>query len=283
MHVAIMFEKRKKERIFVGPICVYPFPSHLHDAAEFVTVRKGYLHMTVDGVPYHLEPNTILTVFPNAVHSYESASEDAEGISVAFVPESVEEFATVLKTQRPMNPLLKITDKTELLDSTLRRLEAISEEGKTSLLIPALIHLLVACLLDEMTLVPIENARNSQFLYDVLAYVNDHYTEDLSLDTISKTLGIGKNRISQFFSQTLHVNFRRFLNTLRIEKACILLQDPSLSIKEVGYMCGFENARTFHRLFQEDRSMTPKEFREQVNSGWMTVQDDEKEGEEVID
>ena len=281
--MALMFEKRKEERIFVGPVCVYPFPSHLHDAAEFVTIRKGYLHMTVDGVMYHLEPNTILTVFPNAVHSYESASEDAEGLSVAFVPESVEEFTTVLKTQRPANPLLKITEKTELLDSTIRRLEKIAEEGKPSLLIPALIHLLVACLLDEMTMVPLEYAKNSQFLYDVLAYVTDHYTEDLSLDSISKALGIGKNKISQFFSQSLHVNFRRFLNTLRIEKSCVLLQDPSLSIKEVGYMCGFENTRTFHRLFQEERNMTPREFREQVNSGWMTVQDSEGDRGKAID
>ena len=75
--------------------------------------------------------------------------------------------------------------------------------------------------------------------------------------------------------------FRRFLNTIRVEKACTLLQDSPMSIKEICYECGFESTRTFHRVFLEEQKMTPGDYRERMRTGWATIPDDDEEEEKT--
>jgi AraC family transcriptional regulator len=49
----------------------------------------------------------------------------------------------------------------------------------------------------------------------------------------------------------------------RIERARILLRDPSLSISEISLACGFTNQSHFTRLFRKHTGVTPKTYREQ--------------------
>jgi len=106
-------------------------------------------------------------------------------------------------------------------------------------------------------------------MYKVLYYIQQHSHENLTLDSVSKEMGVGRSHLSHLFSQKLNINFRRFLNAVRIEKACALLQDTPLSIKEVCYESGFANTRTFHRAFMDEQKMTPAQYRAQMRNRWL--------------
>ena len=269
--MTVLYENRREEHFFVGPACVYPYPPHLHDAVEIVILQKGHLHMTVNGKYYTLEPDTALVVFPNTVHSYESASEDAKGLCVAFVPEMIRDFTHSLKSMVPVSPFVKIRDCKPVLRDAVDMIARYSQEEKTPHLMLALIHLLLSAFFLNMEIIPVENVEERNELYRTILYIHQHFTENLNLETVSRETGISKNRISRFFSQDMRINFRQFLNTLRIEHSCMLLQDDDLSVKEICYQCGFENTRTFHRAFLEVQKMTPGEYREQMKNDWLTV------------
>ena len=50
-----------------------------------------------------------------------------------------------------------------------------------------------------------------------------------------------------------------------------MLQDPTRSIKEVCFECGYESTRNFHRAFMEEQKMTPGEYRDKMAQGWVSV------------
>lgn len=265
--MAAFFEKRKESRYIVGPANVYPYPAHLHDAVEIVILHRGYIDMTVNGNPYRLVPDSVMMVFPEMVHSYEGASEDAEGLFVGFVPGVVEEFNTALCSLWPANPLLEINASDEDLKYAVEKLRSFSSMKDIHPLTVAYIHLLVSCLFMKLDLISASELQVDSFMHDVLNYVHQHSSENLSLETVAKGMGVGKSYVSHLFSQRLKINFRRFLNAIRIEEACIMLHEPERSIKEICYECGFENTRTFHRAFLEEQKMTPSEYRDRIKKG----------------
>ena len=262
--MAVYVEERKKSRFRVGPICGNPYPAHMHDPVEIAIVRKGYVNMTVNGTSYAMEPNTVMIVFPGMIHSYDSVSEDVEGLFVGFTPDSIGEFRNTLITMWPLVPMVKMSDCPDEVEEAVRKLEGYSDREGPFPLMLSYIHLLVACLFTRLELTPSTNVNRDNFMYKVLYYIQQHSQENLTLDSVAKEMGVGRSHLSHLFSQKLNINFRRFLNTIRIEKACELLQDSPMSIKEVCYECGFENTRTFHRAFLDEQKMTPGEYRERM-------------------
>lgn len=232
--------------------------------------------MTVNGDAYRLEPGSVLMVFPEMVHSYEGASEDAEGLFVGFVPGVVEEFNTALCSLWPVNPLLTIDPSDEELKYAVEKLRSFSSMKELHPLTVAYIHLLISCLFMKLELIPASELRGDSFMHDVLNYVHQHSAENLTLETVAKGMGVGKSYVSHLFSQRLKINFRRFLNAIRIEEACIKLHDPEKSIKEICFECGFESTRTFHRAFLEEQKMTPGEYRERLRLGQEIAGEEEK-------
>lgn len=279
--MAVLVEERKQKRFTIGPMCPNAYPAHMHDPVEMVIVRKGYVNMTVNGTAYVLEPNTVMMVFPGMIHSYDFVSEGAEGLFVGFTPESIDEFRSSLINLWPVVPMVKMSECPPEIEEVVSKLEQLSvQEGPRPLLL-AYIHLLVSCVFTRLELLPSSELNKDNFMYKVMYYIQQHSGENLSLDSVAKEMGVGRSHLSHLFSQKLNLNFRRFLNTIRVEKACILLQDSPMSIKEVCYECGFESTRTFHRAFLEEQKMTPGEYRERMRHGWATIQDDEEEPETV--
>ena len=97
----------------------------------------------------------------------------------------------------------------------------------------------------------------------VLHYISEHFTEPISLEIVSRALGVSRTHLSHFFSQQLKINFCQYINTLRVDHACYLLRDPSYTISQIVYLCGYGNPRTFHRAFMNHCKMTPKQYRSQ--------------------
>ena len=273
----VIFEKRKQRRYIVGPANTYPYPAHIHDAVEIVILRKGYLNMTVNGQNVLLEPDSIVAVFPKIVHSNESSSEGAEGLFVGYTPGVLDEFHTALTTMWPVNPLVKIEPGDEELRRAVDKLEQYSREGGAHPLLLPYIHVFTGCLFMKLELAPCARLHGNNLMYEATDYVQQHSAEDLSLESVAKAMGIGKSHLSHLFSQKLKINFRRYLDTIRIEKACIMLQETENSVKEICFDCGFNSTRTFHRVFLEEQMMTPGEYRERMKKGIVALDDPEEQ------
>ena len=99
---------------------------------------------------------------------------------------------------------------------------------------------------------------------------------NVNILTLSRTLCISKNELSQFFDQCLHSNFRIWLGDIRFNAAKkMMFEFPDYSNDIISAECGF-SARTYlYRIFKSKEGCTPTEWREEQVAN--AAPDDEKQ------
>lgn len=265
-----VFYEQRVESMFIGEICDHPFPAHVHDAVEILCLFTGNVEMTISGKKYPLQPGDIAVVFPSVTHSYEKVSPDASGLSLIFLPDTIAELSSSFRGAMPSLPLISGNRKSEELNLIIQRLRAIAGQAENPLLL-AYLHLFLAHIFMILNLQPLSNRMQSGLTQQVLHYISEHFTEPLSLDSTSKALNISRSHLSHIFSQQLKINFREYINTLRIDRACSLLRDPFYSISQIAYLCGYGNPRTFHRAFLAKHGMAPNQYRASLSGQIQTA------------
>ena len=96
----------------------------------------------------------------------------------------------------------------------------------------------------------------------VTDYIKNNLTaDDLSQSAMARLAGVNKDYFSRIFHSITGMNYNRWLNTVRLEKATELLADPDMSLTEVAMHSGFHSISSFNRVFREDKGMSPREYR----------------------
>ena len=256
-----VFFERRPENVFAGIICEYPFPAHVHDVVEIVCLLTGSMEMTIAGKKLTLLPGDIAIAFPVVPHSYEYTSPDATGLTLIFSPDTIIEFFHTFRTMRPLSPLLAASEKAPELEPIILGFQKVAMKDQNTPLKLGYLHLFLSYLFSCLPLNPVDKRARSGMSFQVLQYISEHFTEPLTLESTAHALGISRIQLSHIFSQQLHINFRQYINTLRIDRAQTLLRNPSHSISQIAYQCGYGNQRTFHRAFLAQCGMTPNRFR----------------------
>ncbi|MBE5792665.1 MAG: helix-turn-helix domain-containing protein [Clostridiales bacterium] len=258
-----VFYEQREQSVFIGPFCDHPFPAHVHDMVEIICLLSGKLKFSVAAQSYSLKPGDVIAAFPSVPHSYDVVSDDARGICLIFSPETINEFSRAFRTMLPVNPLIEKSQQAPEIEQLIKMISKMCQQEDSPLKLGYL-HLFLSYLFTCMPLRQMDKNIHSSLSHQVLHYISEHYTEPLSLESTSRALGISRIHLSHIFSQQLKINFRQYINTLRINHACSLLQNPGYSISEISYMCGYENPRTFHRAFLSVCQTTPNKYRNRL-------------------
>jgi AraC-like DNA-binding protein len=96
---------------------------------------------------------------------------------------------------------------------------------------------------------------------DAVDYIRDRYAEELSLPDIAAHFRLNPSYFSRLFTRHTGTHVFEYLNTLRIQKSCVLLKRSSLSIVEIAFSIGYNNLSHFNRYFRRVMGMSPREFR----------------------
>jgi AraC-like DNA-binding protein len=85
---------------------------------------------------------------------------------------------------------------------------------------------------------------------------------ELTLPSLSATLGISTNQLSKVLNDALGVGFRVYVNSRRLEEAKeLLIRDSRSSILDIAFSVGFSSKTTFNTLFARNTGMSPKQYR----------------------
>lgn len=253
------FYEHREESLYIGEMTHFPFPVHVHDVAEVLCVTAGSVCLSIDGISYALSPGDVAVVFPLSPHGYEEISEGAQGLVAIFPPDIIPEYNSTFHRLLPENPILRAAAAGPDLTPAIRRLHAL--DMKTDLpLCVAYLHVLLACVLHALTYRPVYDYSDNGLGNRILRYVSDHAFEDITLENASHALGISTSHLSHFFSEKLHVNFRRFVNTIRVSRARLLMRDTAYTLTMISDTCGYENMRTFRRAFEKEVGCLPSEY-----------------------
>ena len=101
----------------------------------------------------------------------------------------------------------------------------------------------------------------SHYITRILNYINRNYMYDISLESLSSALKLSPAYLSRLFHQNFGTGVIEYINTVRIEKAKSLLEDPSKSTREIAEAVGYQSASYFSKLFKQRTNLTPTEYR----------------------
>ncbi|SEN51439.1 Helix-turn-helix domain-containing protein [Amphibacillus marinus] len=109
-------------------------------------------------------------------------------------------------------------------------------------------------------------SKHDLIVKEAVAYIDENYMYDLSLEQCADALNINSYRLSKLFKQGKGINFIDYLTMLRIEKAKQLLTDSTLKIQDIALSVGYRHSY-FNRIFKKHTAMTPGQFRDKSQAG----------------
>ncbi|KEI99021.1 AraC family transcriptional regulator [Clostridium botulinum A2B3 87] len=130
--------------------------------------------------------------------------------------------------------------------------------------IPHLISLLRNIALDSRYIkekVLTRKMPNSLHIRKTMDLLDANYSDNISLDDISRHLKINKSYFCSILKKETGKTFSQLVNEIRIEKSKELLTKNDLSILEIALSVGFNNQNYFSSTFKKFNNKTPIEFR----------------------
>ena len=103
--------------------------------------------------------------------------------------------------------------------------------------------------------------KNSTSLSSVCTYISEHFTEDITLESIAAYAGFSKYHFERIFSEFTGMTFYQYLLQMRINYAKMLLSNPDLTVTDISYQAGFASSTAFTRAFKKSTGYPPSQFR----------------------
>ncbi|MEK0313499.1 response regulator [Cohnella sp. 56] len=98
-------------------------------------------------------------------------------------------------------------------------------------------------------------------LRETIAYIEEHYREDISLHDIASSVHMSESGFSRLFKKQTGVSYVEFVTQLRLEEAKTLLLQPDQKVYEVSLTVGYQDSKYFSQIFRKYTGETPTEFR----------------------
>lgn len=166
-------------------------------------------------------------------------------------------------TERGGQPWFHPKSQTEY-EALLDELYAIAESSvyvRDMKIMEKLTSLLVLLMEESWNPQKRKTASKKQNLQSIKEYLDQHYTEPLSLDQLAGKFYINKFYLTRIFKEQFGVSISRYLLEARITRAKQLLRFTELTVEAVGAECGMSDANYFSRVFKKLEGISPGEFR----------------------
>lgn len=102
---------------------------------------------------------------------------------------------------------------------------------------------------------------NQRRILSVLEYINQHWQHPLTLDSVAENFSMNSSYFSRWFKNIMGISFLNYLTQLRLNRSLNLLLDTDMHIIEIALECGFNDYKTYSRLFKKNFGETPHIYR----------------------
>ncbi|MGN0242181.1 MAG: response regulator [Candidatus Weimeria sp.] len=101
-------------------------------------------------------------------------------------------------------------------------------------------------------------------IHEAVAYIQEHYSEDLNMAVVSNYISMNYSLFSLAFKQNTGENFVSYLKKLRLNKARKLLEETDEKIIDISHEVGYDNEKHFSKLFKSEFGVSPVDYRKSL-------------------
>lgn len=102
--------------------------------------------------------------------------------------------------------------------------------------------------------------KNFSLVSKAKKYINQHYNEEICLDSLAKMLGITSAYLSMLFSKDGAAGFCDYIADVRIKAAIEHMKNSNMKMYEIGEIVGFLSSESFSRTFKKITGKSPKQY-----------------------
>jgi len=102
---------------------------------------------------------------------------------------------------------------------------------------------------------------SDRIIYEIADYISANFSEELSLEMLSKRFTISKGQLSRKFRSVMGTGLNEYIRYIRILNGEKLLRDTGFSVTEVAERCGFNDSNYFSAVFKGAMGITPLQYR----------------------
>ena len=234
---------------------------HMHPFCHMIHIVRGTLRFVIDDKTHILNAGNCISIPKDTYHAY--YNDENEAVEYLEIKFSNFKAPTNQQTQK-----VYITNN-ELASGLFKQiLKEYSRFGKRADNAAESYLLALLNLLDE-------NERyqtNQEFKYitasdysetsqSVIKYLEAHYNEDVSLDSIARAMNLNKSYLCVAFKKDTQLTILDCLNTIRIRRAAELIVYSEYNLTQVAEACGFASTSHFNRVFLKYVGITPGQCR----------------------
>lgn len=253
------------------------FLSHWHKEIELIYIRSGVCRINVGDQSFTAQGGDLVICDTGIIHYSDSYEEKNVLQFLIFAPGIISpvyefsRFSCPYITKEQLEKY-KLRDVLEGLFLVVQQ-ELEAQENYYQDIVKARIrefwYLLKRKLPRESTQTASYHKRIEQMddFQKLLSYMEEHYFENITLEFAAKQVNFSSSHFSKMFKKLTGINFVTYLNMLRVEKAMEQLRNTSRKVTDIGLNCGFNNIRTFNRVFKEITGYTPREFGQRMEDG----------------
>ncbi len=250
------------------------YPPHWHSNPEIIMPLKGGYNIIIGDNNYELTEDDMIIISSGTIHRLIAPK---EGERLIFQPDLalITNFPELSSAMAVLSPAVVIRNREDpdIAREAKELMLSIEEEYFSdkpfsgASIYSMLIELLVTVSRKYASrTVSFDVSHDKQQEYtekfiNICEYINDHFSEDLTLEETALSAGFSKFHFSRLFKQFTGRTFYRYVNLKRIEYAERLLIQPGFTVTDVAIRSGYSSLPAFVRMFKMIKNCTPTEFR----------------------
>ena len=216
----------------------------------------GYGSVIVNGVEYPLENGDCYFLFPGDTVTHTAAKkEPREGVWCAF---DGLQIGSVLKkagitSTSPFAPKAAFSEITGIVKRVVDMKE--ENDAGADLRRTSLVYSILGSLMRYTSAASDKNI----WVKKAIGIMETNYHENIKIEDIAFETGLDRSYFSTLFKARTGKTPHAYLTSLRIKKACTLIEQQGFSVSQAAISVGLD-ARNFSRLFKKETGKTPREF-----------------------
>lgn len=228
-----------------------------HAGLYLVVQGEGTLH--INGGHFPLRSGAIFLTFPLQQYYIEQRS-GLEYMYITFVGQkmlSIAERVGLAEQSNMRNSPEELIPfwKSALRNSTPENIDLVAE----SVLMYSLAQLTPE--MHQHHANDISKHKNISVARRIREYADAHYCDtSLTLSSLAEQMSYNPKYLSDCFSREFGLGFREYVQSLRIQRACELMQNGVTSSKEIAYLIGFNDPLYFSKVFTRVMGRSPQRF-----------------------
>ncbi len=250
--------------LFEGGEGNYFRDKHWHRSIELFAVYEGALKFYLNEEIFPLGTGKFMLVNSNEIHSVDSP-EPNRTIVLQIPLKTFEDYYTGEQFIRfTHDPLPRDGQVMKLIGDIFEACEerACGYEMKAKGLYYMLLYLLVTEYREtDVTPDMVKWHKKLNRLSLIADYIKENYASELSLEALAEIFGYSPTYLSRMFQKYAGINYKSYLQSIRVERAFQELANTEHTISETAMNNGFPNSKALAKAFQKKYGMLPSEYR----------------------